>query len=177
MKDFLKIKLLVCDCDGVLTDGSIIYESNDVEIKAFSAHDGIGFQILRHSDIIPVVITGRSSRALELRCKDYFIHHLYQGVRNKKMVLEKLISELNLSYDNVAYIGDDWNDFLAMEQCQLKIAPKNANATFKMTVDYVTEKNGGNGAVRDAIEYLLKKRNEFEKVLNSFLEELGKSDV
>jgi 3-deoxy-D-manno-octulosonate 8-phosphate phosphatase (KDO 8-P phosphatase) len=78
-----------------------------------------------------------------------------------------------LSYENVAYIGDDWNDFLAMKDCQIKIAPKNALANFKMTVDYVTENHGGYGAVRDAIEYILKNRNEFEKALESFLDELS----
>ena len=171
MIDFLKIKLLVCDCDGVLTDGSIIYDSNGGEIKKFSAHDGMGFRILKHSDIIPAIITGRKSKALECRCDDLSIKYLYQGKINKKKVLEALLTELNIGFENVAYVGDDWNDFLAMEPCQLKIAPKDANATFKTKVDYITENLGGHGAVRDAIEYILRKRNEFDKVLNSFMEE------
>jgi 3-deoxy-D-manno-octulosonate 8-phosphate phosphatase (KDO 8-P phosphatase) len=174
MKDFSKIRLLVCDCDGVLTDGLIIYGDSafgaDTEIKHFSAHDGLGFQILRHTDIVPVIITARKSGLLKLRCKDLRIKHLYQKVRNKKQCLEDILKMMGLSYENVAYIGDDWNDFLAMKDCAIRIAPKNATHSFQMTVDYVTELAGGYGAVRDAIEYILKGRGEFELALNKFLE-------
>ena len=175
MKDLSKIKLLVCDCDGVLTDGLIIYNSNGSEEKHFSAHDGMGFNILHHSDIEPVIITGRKSNVLDMRCQDLRIKFLFQEVRNKKKCLDKLLKKLKLTYDNVAYIGDDWNDFNAMKDCALKIAPHNALYNFKITVDYVTEASGGYGAVREAIEYILKNRGEFEIVLNAFLEDLAKS--
>jgi len=174
MKDFSKIRLLVCDCDGVLTDGFIIYDSTGADTKHFSAHDGLGFQILRHTEIVPVIITGRVSTNLEIRCNDLHIKHLFQHVKNKRKCLEGLLSELGLTFENVAYIGDDWNDFLAMQDCQLKIAPHNARELFKMTVDYVTEHRGGDGAVRDAIEYILKNRSEFDRALNMFIEELGR---
>ena len=175
MKDFSKIKLIVCDCDGVLTDGLIIYDSNGVEQKNFSAHDGLGIKMLQHSTIEIAVITGRYSEMLEKRCADLNIKYLYQNANNKKRVLEDLLCSLNLNFENVAYIGDDWNDFMAMQECLLKIAPKNARDLFKMTVDYVTDNNGGYGAVRDAIEYILKNQNDFEIVLKSFLNELNSS--
>ena len=173
MKDFSKIKLLVCDCDGVLTDGLIIYDSSGVEQKNFSSHDGLGIKMLQHSTIELAVITGRYSEMLERRCTDLNIKYLYQNVMNKRKMLEDLLNLLNLKFENVAYIGDDWNDFLAMQDCQLKIAPKNARDLFKLTVDYVTENEGGYGAVRDAIEYILKNQNDFEIVLRSFLDELA----
>jgi 3-deoxy-D-manno-octulosonate 8-phosphate phosphatase (KDO 8-P phosphatase) len=174
MKDFNKIKLLVCDCDGVLTDGLIIYDSQGTEIKNFSAHDGLGIKILNQTEIQTAVITGRYSKMLEQRCEDLNIKHLYQHAHNKKRVLSELLTKLGLEFDNVAYIGDDWNDFLAMQACHLKIAPNNARDNFKMTVDYVTDNVGGYGAVRDAIEYILKNRKEFEQALESFFEELEK---
>jgi len=174
MKDYTKIKLLVCDCDGVLTDGLIIYDSNGVESKNFSSHDGLGIKMLQHSKIEIAVITGRYSEMLEKRCSDLNIKYLYQNTTNKKKELENLLSILNITFENVAYIGDDWNDFLAMQECHLKIAPKNARDLFKLTVDYVTENEGGYGAVRDAIEHILKNQGDFERVLNVFMNELTK---
>ena len=175
MKDLSKIRLFVCDCDGVMTDGLIVYDSQGAESKNFSAHDGLGIKILNHTEIQTAVITGRYSKMLERRCQDLGIKHLFQNAHNKKAVLDKLLAELNLGYENVAYIGDDWNDFLPMQECCLKIAPLNARDNFKMTVDYVTDNQGGYGAVRDAIEYILKNRSEFEKALKSFLDELSKA--
>jgi len=120
-----------------------------------------------------VVITGRNSPNLELRCAGLKIKYLFQGVKNKAKVLSDLLAELQLSHKNVAYIGDDWNDFLAMSECYLRIAPKNARENFKMTVDYVTEHAGGDGAVRDAIEYILMARREFDTALQLFLKDFG----
>jgi 3-deoxy-D-manno-octulosonate 8-phosphate phosphatase (KDO 8-P phosphatase) len=169
MKDLTKIKVLVCDCDGVLTDGLLIYDKKGELIKHFSAHDGLGFQMLKHTELLPVVITGRTSKLLKKRCNDLGIKHLYQAVRNKKKKLDELLAELNLKYENVAYIGDDWNDFNAMKDVALKIAPANARDNFKMTVDYVCEKRGGDGAVRDAIEFILRNQNALETTIEKFL--------
>jgi YrbI family 3-deoxy-D-manno-octulosonate 8-phosphate phosphatase len=175
MIDFKKIKLLVCDCDGVLTDGSLIYSKDGEELKIFSAHDGLGFQMLKHSSITPIIITGRNSQILSQRCNDLGIELLFQGVKNKKKVLDEILLKFNYNYCNVAYIGDDWNDYPAMQCCAFKIAPQNANKDIKLKVDFVTENTGGNGAVREALEYILKNSDEFENVLNSFLNELANS--
>jgi 3-deoxy-D-manno-octulosonate 8-phosphate phosphatase (KDO 8-P phosphatase) len=173
MKDFSKIKLLVCDCDGVLTDGLMVFNSQGSEVKHFSAYDGFGIRMIKHSKLQIAIITGHYSKALELRCNDLGVQNLFQKVNNKRKVLEELMASLGITYENVAYIGDDWNDFVAMRDCHLKIAPKNARELFKMTVDYVTDYSGGYGAVRDAIEYILKSRNEFEEVLQRYLDELS----
>jgi len=174
MKDFSKIKLLVSDCDGVLTDGLIVYNSGGEELKNFSAHDGLGIKLLNHTEINLAVITGRYSKMLERRCEELKVKYLYQNAYNKKRVLENLLNELGIGFENVAYIGDDWNDFVAMQAYYVKIAPNNARDNFKMTVDYVTDHNGGNGAVRDAIEYLLMNRNELEGALELLMAELEK---
>ncbi|MCL2063532.1 MAG: HAD hydrolase family protein [Candidatus Cloacimonetes bacterium] len=174
MKDFKKIKLLVCDCDGVLTDGLIVYDSHSAELKNFSAHDGLGIKMLKHTDIQVAVITGRYSKMLERRCQDLEIRFLFQNIQNKKRCLIELLQELCLGFENVAYIGDDWNDYLAMQDCLIKIAPKNAPLSFQKTVDHITENPGGYGAVRDAIEYILQGKNDYEKTLMLFLEDLNK---
>ena len=174
MIDFPKIKLLISDCDGVLTDGLIIYDSNGVETKHFSAHDGLGIMLLKYSALEIAVITGRSSPNLAKRCQDLGIKYLYQNIKNKQKQLDELLAQLGLDYSNVAYIGDDWNDFLAMRNCQLKIAPRNARHAFQQTVDYVTEHAGGDGAVRDAIEYILQNQGVFSGVLERFIESLEK---
>jgi len=175
MKDLSKIKLLVCDCDGVLTDGLITYDSQSAELKNFCAHDGLGFKLLSHSDIQTAIITGRDSKMLERRCSDLNIKYLYQNVHNKKRCLKELLEKLDISFDNVAYIGDDWNDYLAMQECYFKIAPQNSSDDFKITADYVTQRSGGSGAVREAIEYILKNRKEFEKILMLYFSELSNS--
>ncbi|MCK9328333.1 MAG: HAD hydrolase family protein [Candidatus Cloacimonetes bacterium] len=172
MKDLSKIKLLICDCDGVLSDGLIIYSDEGAEIKHFSTHDGLGIKILSHTDIKIAVVTGRKSRTLKRRCADLNINLLYQNVKNKKRVIDELLSQLDLKWDNVAYIGDDWNDYLAMQASAFKAVPANAFDNFKMTADYVTERKGGYGAVREVIEFILKSRNEFEATLEKFLNEL-----
>ena len=115
------IKLLMLDCDGVFTDGRIIYAGTDLELKNFDAHDGMGFMIMRYSDIKAAVITGRTSAVLERRCRDLKIEHLYQGVAHKLSVGTKLLQELNLTWGNVAYIGDDWNDVPVMRKSALSL--------------------------------------------------------
>jgi len=169
MKDFTQIKLLVSDCDGVMTDGLIVYNSIGQESKHFSSHDGLGIMMLSHSGIEMAVITGRSSLCLERRCQDLGIRFLYQGIKNKQVVLENLLTKLQIDYHQVAYIGDDWNDYLAMQKCYLKIAPRNARENFLRTVDYITEHSGGYGAVRDAIEYILNSRGDLAEVIDSYI--------
>lgn len=151
------IKYLVMDVDGTLTDGKI-YMGNDGEImKAFSIKDGCGIHdILIPAGIIPVIITGRSSRILENRCKEIGIQEIHQGTSNK---IEKLFSITN-NLSTVAYIGDDINDLSAMlpiKEAGGKIGcPADAVAKVKEIADFISTKNGGDGAVREFIESLVK---------------------
>lgn len=149
------IKYLVMDVDGTLTDGKI-YIGNDGEMmKAFSVKDGCGIRdILLPTGIIPVIVTGRKSKILENRCGEIGIKEIYQGITNK---IEKLLS-ITEDLSIIAYIGDDINDLSAMDlikEAGGKIGcPADANRKVKALADFISIKNGGDGAVREFIEWL-----------------------
>lgn len=156
------IKLLVMDVDGTLTDGKIYMSEQGELCKAFNIKDGYGIaNILPKYNIIPIIITGRSSKIVEMRCKELGIKNYYQGVQNKLEKLSELLIKMNLSYNNVAYIGDDENDL----QCILAIkyekgicgCPYDAVKVIKSQCSFISKKNGGYGAVRDFIDYLIQK--------------------
>ena len=155
------IKYLIMDVDGTLTDGKI-YMSNDGEIcKAFHVKDGCGIHdILIPSGIQPVIITGRSSTIVEKRCKELDIQQIYQGVKNKQSVLDEILNKSGSTYKNVAYIGDDINDFLCMQAVKdaggVIGCPADAVSSVIEIADFISSKNGGNGAVREFIEWILK---------------------
>lgn len=157
------IKYLIMDVDGTLTDGKI-YMGNDGEvIKAFSAKDGCGIHdILIPSGIVPIIITGRCSNIVENRCREIGIERIYQSVANKKEVLLSISSDLS----NVAYIGDDINDLpcieLVKESGGIVGCPNDAVNDVKALADFISNRNGGDGAVREYIEWVLKKGEHSE---------------
>lgn len=168
-----KIKLLVFDCDGVLTDGGIIYDGDGVESKNFFAQDGMGFLLLRHTDISVAVITGRNSSILQRRCEDLKISHLYQGVANKLQCLRGLLKELDLDFSNVLYMGDDWNDLLVMINSAVSVCPSDAPERIRGLVDIVTVQPGGRGAVRECIDFVLEKKDLYEQAVQAYLDQIG----
>ncbi|MCD4796391.1 MAG: HAD hydrolase family protein [Candidatus Cloacimonetes bacterium] len=172
MKDFNKIKLLILDCDGVLTDGKVIYDSNQNELKNFSAKDGIGIKLLSFSEIKIAIITGRESEMLSKRCEDLGITMLFQKIRNKIKKTKELINGLHLNWENVAYLGDDWNDYPVMEKCQISAVPNDAFDDIKNKVDIITKRKGGEGAVREFIEIILKKQGIYEEIVEKFISNL-----
>ena len=155
------IKLLVLDVDGTLTDGKI-YMSSDGEImKAFNIKDGCGLHDVLpniNGGIVPAIITGRRSKILENRCSELNIINLFQGVRNKLKKLEELLVEMNLNYANVAYMGDDINDLSCMKTVKeagcIVACPADAVKQIIVISDFVATHNGGNGAVREFIDWL-----------------------
>lgn len=155
-----KIKYLIMDVDGTLTDGKI-YMGNDGEVmKAFDIKDGYGIHdILLPSGIIPCIITGRKSKILENRCYELSIKRLFQGVHDKKEKLKQIISENNIKPSEVAYIGDDINDLACMQYLKLADGiigcPADAVASVKAISDFVSLHNGGNGAVREFIDFIV----------------------
>lgn len=152
------IKYLVMDVDGTLTDGKI-YMGNDGEaVKAFSIKDGCGIHdILLPKGIIPIIITGRKSRILENRCKEIGIKHIYQGISNKIEVLENITQHLEC----VAYIGDDINDL----SCMIPIkksggiigCPADSTKQVIEISNFISNRNGGDGAVREFIEWIVER--------------------
>lgn len=153
----MKIKMLIMDVDGTMTDGKIYMGPQGEAMKAFSCLDGLGIaKLLPEMGVIPVIITGRSSQITANRAKELHIDHVYQGVADKLAVMERLAAQLGIAREEIAYIGDDLNDRICMEACGITACPADAAAEIVEMVDYVCSRCGGNGAVREFIDYLRK---------------------
>ncbi|MBN2460286.1 MAG: HAD-IIIA family hydrolase [Candidatus Cloacimonetes bacterium] len=175
MKDLRKIRLLLLDCDGVLTDGEITYGEGQIESKNFHVHDGLGIKLLLLAGVEIAVISGRDSEALKKRCEDLGITLLFQNTKNKKRKVEELLEKLQIDWEEVAVMGDDWNDLPMMEMAYFTSAPADCPPDIRKKVDLVTEKSGGRGAVRELIDVILKARDQYEKVLEDFFDILAGS--
>lgn len=151
----MRIKMLVMDVDGTLTDG-VIYMSGQGEVmKAFDIKDGYAIKhILPTFGITPVIITGRKSGIVERRAEELDILELHQGVSDKVSVLRAVAEKHSVEADEIAYIGDDLNDLPAIAFCGFTACPKNAVDEVKQRVDYVCRKAGGRGAVREFIDLI-----------------------
>lgn len=151
-----KIKMLVMDVDGTLTDGCIYIGAEGELMKAFNVQDGYGIaQILPKHGITPVIITGRSSRIVENRAAELKITHLHQGVSDKFSKLKEVALQLGATPEEIAYIGDDVNDLDCIRWCGFTACPADAVPDLLEVVDYVCKRNGGRGAVREFIENLM----------------------
>lgn len=151
----MRIKLLVMDVDGTLTDGRIYLGVQGEVMKAFDVRDGYAIaQILPQLGITPVIITGRSSAIVAQRAKELKIKELYQGVSGKLTKLKEVAAKFGASADEVAYIGDDLNDLDCIQCCGCTACPGDAVPEVLESVDYVCKHDGGRGAVREFIEFL-----------------------
>ncbi|MCD4819960.1 MAG: HAD hydrolase family protein [Candidatus Cloacimonetes bacterium] len=166
------IKLLILDCDGVFSDGKIMYDNHRVETKAFSAKDGLGIKILSFTDVKLAIITGRKSNILEQRCEDLGIKYLFQNIKNKVKVTKKLLAELGLDWENVAYLGDDWNDYPVIKKVGFSGTPNDAFDLFKEKVDFVCQRNGGEGVVREFIIHILTEQGIYEETVEKLVKYL-----
>lgn len=155
-----KIKLLILDVDGVLTDGSIVYSSQGEEIKTFNVHDGYGIEMLRQAGIPVAIITGRNSKIVETRARDLKIEDLVQGTIDKVPAAESFAKKYNITFDEIAFMGDDLFDIPLLQKVGFSCAPKNARKEVKRIVDYVTKNEGGKGAVREIIDLILAAQNK-----------------
>ena len=151
----LNITLLVMDADGVLTDGAITYNALGEEIKSFHVRDGYGLKMLHLAGIRTAIISGRKSEALRHRASELNIDYLYMGINDKLPVLKKLSTELGIPLNQVAYVGDDIPDLQAMLAVAFPITVANGDARLKKIALWVTEKNGGQGAVREICDWIL----------------------
>lgn len=156
----INIKALLMDVDGVLTDGSIVYSSNGIETKIFDVKDGYGITLARESNIIPGIITGRTSDVVVRRSQELGITDVYQNVRDKKTTYEEFKSRYGLKDEEIAYIGDDVLDLSVLKIVGFSAAPKDAHASVKLAVHYVTKLKGGRGAVREIIDLILSAKNQ-----------------
>jgi len=161
------IKAILCDVDGVLTDGGIIYDSNLLEYKKFNVKDGQIVKYLHDNQFILGIITGRNSPIVVHRCNELKIQFHRHGVKNKLKEYKKFKKQYNLKNKEIAYIGDDIIDMEVLSKCGLSIAPFDAVDSIKNNVDYITKKKGGQGVFREASEIILKAQN----ILKSFNKE------
>jgi len=170
MDDSLKqklraVKLLISDIDGVMTDGAIYKNDNGDEYKKFSVLDGTGVALAHSANLIVALISGRYSMASEIRAKELHIKDLYNGTLEKVEPFLELKNKYNLDDEEIAYIGDDIIDLPVMEKIGVPIAVANAVDLVKKIALYTTAKKGGDGALREAIDWMLKGQDRFEETL------------
>lgn len=158
-----KIQLLICDVDGVMSDGLIYMGNNGEELKAFNIRDGYGIRCLLTSGIEVAIITGRQSKLLEDRAKTLGITYLYQGQHNKLLAYQQLLDTLNLKPEQTAYIGDDLIDLPVMEKVGLSVAVADAHPLLTPRANYVTRIAGGRGAVRELCDLILLAQGRLEE--------------
>jgi 3-deoxy-D-manno-octulosonate 8-phosphate phosphatase, yrbI family len=161
------IKLILLDVDGTLTDGGIYRDNNGEEFKKFNVKDGYIIINARKLGIDFGIITGRKSELVRIRAEELKIKYLYQGISEKVPILEKLMESHNLKKEEIAYMGDDLNDLGIMKKAGLKGAPQDAVSEVKDIADFVSSKKGGEGAVREFVEFILKKEEKWSKFLEN----------
>lgn len=157
-----QIKLLICDVDGVFSDGRIYLGNDGEELKAFHTKDGFGMKAIMLAGIDIAIITGRQSNIVEKRMKALGVTHIFQGIENKLSLYQSLLITLNLSKHEVAYIGDDVVDQPVMRDCGLGIAVFDAHPLVLQNADLITTTKGGFGAVREICDLLLQCHNKLE---------------
>ena len=164
------IKLLLMDCDGVLTDGRIWIVDGDDQ-KAFSTRDGLGLELLHRAGLSSGIISGRESTALQYRAEALGVSFIHQGVENKVSAFERILQKADLDRSEVAYIGDDLNDIPLLQRAELAVAVANASDETKRQAHFVTGASGGDGAVRETIELILKAQNRWDELIKRYLGE------
>jgi 3-deoxy-D-manno-octulosonate 8-phosphate phosphatase (KDO 8-P phosphatase) len=156
------IKVLILDVDGVLTDGRVIYTDSGEEIKRFDVRDGHGLKLLIRSGIEVILLTGRESKVVLHRARDLGIEHVYQKALNKIEVYKTILADRSLEDKDVGFVGDDLIDLPVLRKAGFSAAVPDAVQEVKEIVDYITTKRGGEGAVREICELLLKAQNKWE---------------
>ena len=164
-----RIKILLMDADGVLTDGKMYYlpdhKGEMVEFKAFHSLDGIGLRLLNQFGIVTGVITGRESPGTEERARNLGMSYVYQGFLSKLAPLEEILKDTGLKAENVAYVGDDWTDIPVLKRAGLACAPDNALPEVKKISHFITKKEGGAGAVREVCDFILKSQGRWDEIM------------
>ena len=159
-----KIKLLVLDVDGVMTDGSIILDNEGNELKRFHVRDGHGIKMIQKAGITVGLITGRKSKVVEMRAKELGIKEVHQKIFKKSAVFEQLLEKYKCKEENAAFMGDDVVDRELLKRAGLTAAPADAEEEIREMADIITQRGGGRGAVREFIDLILKSSGRWELV-------------
>lgn len=163
-----EINTIFLDVDGTLTDGKVYLDNGKNEFKAFNVKDGLLVVAAIKMGYDVIIMTGRKSEVVARRAVELGIEECYQGVRNKKQALEKLMEDKGITYSNLAYLGDDLNDLAVMKEARFAGCPADAAAEVKEVSDLISEFKGGAGAVREILTHLLKVKGDYHKVVESF---------
>lgn len=164
-----RLKLMAFDVDGVLSEGSLFYTDEGVEMKAFNSLDGLGMNMLQRAGITVAIITGRKARCVELRMQNLGITLLYQGIGNKLETLHELLAAQGLRPEEAGYMGDDIVDIRIMDACGFSAAPADSHDLAKKYARFVSSKNGGRGAVREVCEFILDAQGKLDAALAPYL--------
>ena len=164
------LKLMIFDVDGVMTDGTLYYSERGEELKAFNIQDGLGIKMLRLSGVEVALITGRKSRAVELRAANLGIAHLYQGVEDKREAHAALLAQLRLATEQSGCMGDDLPDLPLVTRCGFAATVPAAPEALKTRAHYVTRASGGHGAVREVCELILRAQDALERAIGAHLQ-------
>ena len=159
------ISVAFLDVDGVLTDGGLFFSARGETLKRFHTLDGFGLKLLQRAGIAPVVITGRDSKPLRLRLQALGIEHAHYGVEDKRLAAQTTLARLGLDWAHAAVIGDDWPDLALIRRCAFSAAPPNAHEEVLASVDYVSTRTGGQGAVREFCDLLLMAAGRYADLL------------
>lgn len=162
------VRVVIFDVDGVLTDGSLYFSETKELIKAFHVHDGLGIKLLQENGIIVAVITSRDSAIVQQRLESLGVRHIYQGQTEKLPAFEALLTELNVPYDAVAYVGDDLPDIPLIQRAGFGVAVANASNHVKKYAAWQTSVNGGAGAAREVCEFILQAQGKLISAVEKF---------
>jgi len=168
----MKYKFFLFDIDGVFTDGGLYYTNTSDVIRKFNVQDGLGIRLLMQTEIKPVIVTGKKSEAVARRMDTLGIELVYQNVRNKLAKIQEISRQFSVSLDEMIFMGDDWNDFPVLKKVGCALTVPASPKEIQKTCHYVTVKSGGNGAVREAIEWVLRKENLYASAVQKFLKHL-----
>lgn len=163
-----KIRLLICDVDGVLTDGRLYFTADGQELKSFHARDGHGLKLLQRTGVQAAVISGRSSPAVALRMSSLGIEHVFQGRENKLEPFQELLGRLGLKAEQAAFVGDDLLDLPLLRRVGLAVAVADAHFTLRETVHWVTAQPGGLGAVREVCDLIMLAQGRLQGIIESY---------
>jgi len=167
--DLAKIKILALDVDGVLTDGTLVINADGSETKFFNSLDGHGIKMWQRAGLKIAIISGRASPPTERRAEQLKIEYVFQDCHDKLPVVEQLLEQIGLLPENMAFIGDDLTDIPVMRYVGFAVAVANAVDEVKQCADYITTREGGSGAVREAIEYILKNSDRWQELMKRYL--------
>ncbi len=170
MKDQKTIKLFITDIDGVWTDGGMYYDKADNEWKKFNTSDSAGVLFLKLANIHFAIITGENTTIVQRRADKLQVENCFLGIKDKVAVAEKLLEKYKLTWQEVAYIGDDINDIKLLQKVGLSACPNQTPDYIKSKVDWVLTKNGGEGVFREFVEKYLEEKGLLENIIDSYLE-------